>query len=231
MNIALVVAAGSGSRMQNLDKPKQFLLIKGKPLFIFSLEAFQTNDKIDAIVVVTSEDYLDKVKNWCDQFAISKCKAVVKGGKTRQESVYNGLLKVKELAKNIDDDIVLIHDAARPLVSQEIIDFNVACAHVRGACTTVITASDTIIRSLNDTTINDVPNRKELYQSQTPQSFRISLILKAHEYAKNNKLLDVTDDAQLVLSCGHEVHLVKGEKTNFKITTADDLVILSALLK
>lgn len=231
MNVALVVAAGNGSRMKNLDIPKQFLLINEKPLFIYSIEAFERNNNIDAIIVVTSQDYLEQVKKWCDQFKLNKVKDVVVGGTSRQQSVYHGLLRIKQLSANPDSDIVLIHDAARPLVSQDIIDSNILASQKYDAVATAINANDTIIRSKDGQIIEDVPLRKELYQSQTPQSFKLSLILKAHESAKNNELNEATDDAQLVLATGEKVHLVKGEKTNFKITTADDLVILNVLLK
>ena len=229
MNIALIVAAGVASRMGNLEKPKQFLLIKEKPLFLYSVLAFENNPNIDTIIIVTSEQYIKEVQDYCSSYQVSKVKGVVVGGKTRQESVYHGLIKAKELS--LSDNVVLIHDAARPLVSQDVINNSVEMAQKFEAVTTVINASDTIIRSMNGETIDSVPKRQELYQSQTPQSFKLSLILAAHENAINNHLDDATDDAQLVLALGHEVHLVKGDKQSFKITTADDLTVLESLLK
>ena len=230
MNIALIVAAGNGTRMGEVEKPKQFLLVNDKPLLIYSLETFNNHQLIDAIIVVTSKEYIGLVKDLVKQYQLSKVVDVVLGGSTRQESVHNGLMKAKEVAANIDNDIVLIHDAARPLVSQEIISNNILECEKYDAVTTVINASDTIVHSKNSDTVNDVPLRKELYQSQTPQSFKLSLILSAHDSAKVKKLDDVTDDAQLVLLLNKEVHLVKGDKRNFKITTFDDLLMLKALL-
>ena len=230
MNIALIVAAGSGSRMGNADKPKQFLPIYGKPLMIHTIEAFEVHDEIDAIVVVTNEAYIDQVKVWCKQYDLGKIKAVVAGGDSIQISVHNGLQAVKAISKDPSNDIVLIHDAARPLVSQDIISSNIKECLINDAVTTVIPSSDTIIRSLDEKIINDVPLRKELYQSQTPQTFKLALILSAHELAKKNNCLDITDDAQLVLKIGKNVHLVKGNKRNFKVTTSDDLAIFEALI-
>ena len=218
MNIALIVAAGSGSRMGNADKPKQFLPIYGKPLMIHTIEAFEVHDEIDAIVVVTNEAYIDQVK------------AVVSGGNERQISVYNGLQAVKNIASS-NDDVILIHDAARPLISQRIITDNIRVCEKYDAVDTVIKASDTIVRSVNEETISDIPARNELYQGQTPQSFKLSLILDAHEYVKTHEVNNVTDDCKLVLSLGKEVRLVEGSKQNFKITTFDDLMMLKALLK
>lgn len=231
MNIALIVAAGSGSRMGNADKPKQFLPIYGKPLMIHTIEAFEVHDEIDAIVVVTNEAYIDQVKVWCKQYDLGKIKAVVSGGDSRQISVHNGLQAVKAISKDPKNDIVLIHDAARPLISQRIITDNIRVCEKYDAVDTVIKASDTIVRSVNEETINDIPARNELYQGQTPQSFKLSLILDAHEYVKTHEVNNVTDDCKLVLSLGKEVRLVEGSKQNFKITTFDDLMMLKALLK
>lgn len=231
MNIALIVAAGSGSRMGNADKPKQFLPIYGKPLMIHTIEAFEVHDEIDAIVVVTNEAYIDQVKVWCKQYDLGKIKAVVSGGDSRQISVHNGLQAVKAISKDPKNDIVLIHDAARPLISQRIITDNIRVCEKYDAVDTVIKASDTIVRSVNEESISDIPPRNELYQGQTPQSFKLSLILDAHEYVKTHAVNNVTDDCKLVLSLGKEVRLVEGSKQNFKITTFDDLMMLKALLK
>lgn len=230
MNIALILAAGSGSRMGNADKPKQFLPIYGKPLMIHTIEAFEAHDEVEAVVIVTNDIYIDQVKVWCKQYDLSKVKGVVAGGDSRQISVYNGLMAVKNIAKS-DNDIIIIHDAARPLISQKIISDNIKACMKFGAVDTVIKASDTIIRSTDEKTINDIPNRSELYQGQTPQTFKLSLILQAHEKAKSGLIPNVTDDAKLVLSLGEKVHLVEGSKQNFKITTFDDLMMLKALLK
>ena len=230
MNIALILAAGTGSRMGNADKPKQFLPIYGKPLMIHTIEAFEMHDDIDSIVVVTSEGYEDQVKVWCKQYDLGKVKAVVHGSDSRQGSVYNGLQALKNLGVK-DDDIIVIHDAARPLISQNIISNNIEACKKYDAVDTVIKASDTIVASSDSERITNIPNRSELYQGQTPQTFKFALISEAHENAKAGKIPNVTDDTKLVISMGKEVHLVEGSKQNFKITTFDDLMMLKALLK
>ena len=227
MNIALIVAAGSGTRMGNVDKPKQFLLIYNKPLLAYTIEAFDKNIAVDYIVVVTNKEYVDEVKNLCKTYKLNKVKNVVIGGSTRQQSVYNGLKAIKANK----DDIVIIHDAARPLVSQRIITDNINGCKLYDAVETAIKVSDTIIKSEDEEKITDIPNRKDLYQVQTPQTFKFGLILSAHENAIKSKLPDVTDDAKLVIALGHEVRLVDGDKLNFKITTSEDLTLFKALLK
>ena len=230
MNIALILAAGTGSRMGNADKPKQFLPIYGKPLMIHTIEAFEMHDDIDKIVVVTSEGFDDQVKVWCKQYDLGKVKAVAIGSDSRQGSVYNGLQAVKALGAK-DDDIIVIHDAARPLISQNIITNNIEACKKYDAVDTVIKASDTIVASSDAERITNIPNRSELYQGQTPQTFKFALISEAHEKAKAGQIPNVTDDTKLVISMGKEVHLVEGSKQNFKITTFDDLMMLKALLK
>ena len=218
---------------------------------IHTIEAFEINDDVDKIVIVTNEQYIDQVKVWCKQYDLGKVRSVVAGGNSRQISVYNGLKAVEELVSS-PDDIIVIHDAARPLISQKIINDNIDVCKKFGAVDTVIKASDTIIRSKDNKVISDIPNRNELYQGQTPQTFKFisdipnrnelyqgqtpqtfkfKIIKDAHEKALKEDIPNVTDDAKLVLSFGIDVHLVEGSAQNFKITTFDDLMMLKALLK
>ncbi|MBE6132130.1 MAG: 2-C-methyl-D-erythritol 4-phosphate cytidylyltransferase [Erysipelotrichaceae bacterium] len=230
MNIALILAAGSGTRMGNTNKPKQFLSIYNKPLIVHTIEAFEMHDDIDMILIVTNDTYIDDVKIWCKQYDLTKVQYIVAGGSSRQESVYNGLKKLEKIGAK-DDDIILIHDAARPLISQTIITDNIESCKKYHAVDTVIPSSDTIIRSIDKETICEIQKRSEQYQGQTPQSFTFKVINDAHEYAKSINNTETTDDCRLVLNMGKEVHLVNGSKLNFKITTFDDLMMLKALLK
>ena len=223
MNIALIVAAGKGVRMENTT-PKQFIQVMGKPLLYYSIKAFQDNKQIDYIVVATNEEYVQMTKNLCEKYKLNKVRGVTKGGETRQQSVFNGLSFIKSLDAN-DNSIILIHDAARPLVSQKIIDDNIAACKKHDAVVTAIKVVDTTIKGENN--ISDFLNRDELYQEQTPQTFRLGLILDAHNKVKEN----VTDDAKLAVKTGHDVQIVEGSKFNFKVTTPEDLIILEGLIK
>lgn len=227
MNIALVLAAGSGTRMNN-DQPKQFMMVNNKPLFLYSVEAFQNNEDIDAIVIATNKEYIEKVKELAKGY--NKVKSVIAGGETRQQSVYNGLNEIEKFV-NSKKDLVLIHDSARPLVSQRIIDENIALGKQFGAVDTVVQASDTIINSKDQETINEILNRSELYQTQTPQTFEFGIIKKAHERALKDNVPNVTDDCKLVMHFGVDVHFAKGDKLNFKVTTPEDLEMFKALVK
>lgn len=229
MNIGIILAGGIGSRMGMVDRPKQFIDVYGKPIIIHTLEAFDMHKDIDAMAVVCLPEWKEDLIIWLRKYEINKVKWLVDAGKTRQESTYNGLKAIQ--SDVAEDDIVVIHDSARPLISNRIISDNISGAKEYKAVDTVIPSVDTIIKSIDGEQIDNVPVRKELYLGQTPQSFTYGLILSAHDYAKENSIEDSTDDCQLILKRGIPVKLVKGEKLNFKITTMEDLLLLKATIK
>ncbi|WP_346867045.1 2-C-methyl-D-erythritol 4-phosphate cytidylyltransferase [Clostridium sp. UBA1353] len=228
MNIGLILAGGSGTRMGG-DLPKQFIDIYGKPLIVHTIEAFDINPNIDYIAVICKSDYKEDLNIWVRKYGLTKVKWIVDGGDTRQSSVESGLKAIEEFCGG--DDIVVVHDAARPLISQRIIDENIEGAKEYKAVDTVIPSADTIIKTLDGEFIEEVPPRHELHLGQTPQSFEYALIKKAHEHAKENNINTATDDCQLILKLGEKVHLVKGDKLNFKVTTFEDLLILKSVIK
>ena len=226
-NITLITAAGKGTRLVGAGIPKQFLRVRGKPILIYSAETFNNNDLIDEIYIITSKEYIEEVERLCHQYNINKLKFVVEGGQTRQESVFNGLQAMK--SHNVDDnDIVLIHDGARPLVDDSIINSNIKACLEYQAVETVIPLTDTVVKSSNGQIFDEVADRNELFQVQTPQTFNFKLIYDAHKRFESLKL--ATDDAQLVHNMGKPVHLVEGNKKNLKVTTIEDLNILTSLL-
>ena len=229
MNIAVILAGVTGSRMGIVDKPKQFIDIYGKPIIVHTLESFDNHPEIDAIAVVCLTEWLDDLKILLRKYEINKVKWIVEGGETRQESVYNAIKILSQECS--DDDTIVVHDSVRPLVSHKIISNNITSAKQFGAVDTVIPSADTIIKSIDGEVIKKVPIRSALYIGQTPQSFKLSLLRTAHEKALAENNLNSTDDCQLVLKLGEKVHLVMGEKLNFKITSFDDLLLLKAVIK
>lgn len=223
MNIALIMAGGTGERMKS-DVPKQFHLLCGKPVLFYSLEQFESHPLIDGIYIVCNRDLVDKVSTLLGVFP--KLLGVIIGGDTRRQSVYNGLQKVA-LSGGGDDDIVLIHDAARPLVTARIISDNILLASSLGGCTTAVPVTDTVLISEADL-VQNVPPRQTLYLAQTPQSFKLRLILKAHEAASPD--ITATDDTLLMLLNNYPVGTVKGEACNMKLTTPADLILLQYYL-
>lgn len=225
MNIGLILASGKGTRM-NSSLPKQFIKINNKPLLIYTLERFERNSDIERIVLVVDKDYFSSVKKMIAEYHITKITDIVFGGITRKESVYNGLCALKKLnVKN--NDIILIHDSARALVSDKIITDNINACKEFEAVSTAYKCIDTIIENREEQTYK-VLNRDNLYQIQTPQTFKFELIMKAHEL---NIDKNASDDAQLMNSIGKKVHLVNGSKKNFKITYQEDIELFKAYLK
>jgi len=228
-NYAVILAGGTGSRMGNVDKPKQFIEVYGKPIIAYTLETFSMHMEIDKIIIVTLKEWQDDVRALIRKFELSKVVAVLTGGDTRQQSVYEAIKYLKDFASS--DDIVVVHDAVRPLVSQKIISENIRVAKQHGAVDTAIPSADTIVHTQDMENIKTIPNRDQYFLGQTPQTFHYSILQRAHEVAMQKDTVETTDDCKLILQLGHPVKITLGDKLNFKITTFEDLSLFKALIK
>lgn len=227
MTTALIIAAGTGQRM-HLETPKQFLRIRGKPILVHTLERFQSHPEIDVILVVTLPDRIDEVKALAEKYGLDKLRWVVAGGATGQESIRNG---VEELARHLaPEDIVLVHDGIRPMVSARIISDDIAMCRRHGNAITVLPSADAICRSSDGESSDTLENRDELWRTQTPQAVPLKTLVWAHEQARKRGLSNVVATFALLIELGVPVHFVRGSETNVKITTKDDLAIFRALL-
>lgn len=221
---AIVLAAGQGRRM-NSKIQKQFMLLQNKPVLYYSLQCFQESE-VDQIILVTGETEIEYCqKEIVEKYGFSKVKAIVPGGKERYDSVEQGL-------NCIEDGIVLIHDGARPFVTQEMIHQSIVTAMEAGACTIGVPVKDTIkVVDENQYGI-ETPDRKTLWQIQTPQTFQVSLIKKAYDCMRQSEMGNITDDTMLVEQyCGVRTKMIEGNYQNLKITTPEDLVLAEALLQ
>ena len=214
MNGVVIVAAGTGSRM-NMGINKQFIKLEGKEIIAYTIEKFYNNSNIEDIVVVVKEDESYNFKNV----------KIAYGGKERQDSVYNGLKLLDEKC-----DVVLIHDGARPFVSDKIIDKSIEEAKEHKAIVVGVPVKDTIKVIDNDKNIVDTPNRSVLWAVQTPQTFDYNILIDAYKDAFKNKFYG-TDDAMLVERIGYKVKMLEGSYNNIKITTQEDLNIGSQILR
>lgn len=223
-NSVIIVAAGKGKRM-NSNISKQFLKIKNKPILYYTLSKFSNHKAIDEIVLVTLEDKIEICKDIIKKYNIDKISKIVSGGRERQDSVYNGLKAVSK-----DCDVVLIHDAARPFVTSNIIDDGIKYAKQYGATACGVTPKDTIkIKDKKGFSI-DTPNREDLFIVQTPQCFSYNVILDCHENLKRHNK-KVTDDTMVLEIYGKSVYLYEGSYSNIKITTPEDLILGEQILE
>ncbi len=228
-NIALIIAGGIGNRMGQ-DIPKQFMHVENCPIIIRTLLAFENHPNIDKIAVVCLAGWETVLQAYANQFNIKKLAWIFAGGKTGQESIHNGIYGLKE--KGCDDnDIVLVHDAVRPLISQDIISQNIAFCEKYGNAITGIKCKEAILES-EDGLMSEISiPRDKLVRTQTPQTFRLKDLIEAHEEAKSKGISDSVSSCTLMAELGgRKMYIVPGSEKNIKITTVEDIEILKSLV-
>lgn len=229
MNYAIIIAGGSGNRMGQ-DIPKQFMHVNNCPIIIHTLQAFQQHPDIHGIAVVCLAGWETVVQSYANQFSIDKLKWIFPGGKNGQESIHNGIYGLQEAGCK-PDDLVLIHDAVRPLLSQEIISSNIATCKKYGCAITGIKCREAILESEDGFSTETSISRDKLIRTQTPQTFLLGNIIAAHEEAKQKGITNSVASCTLMAELGgREMHIVPGSEKNIKVTTVEDLEILKALM-
>lgn len=229
MNIGMIIAGGIGARTCQ-DIPKQFINVNDKPVIVYTLEAFQKHPNIDAIEVVCLAGWHDILRAYAKQFGITKLENIVDGGETGQDSIRNGLHDIAKRYQD-DDDIVVIHDAIRPMVSADVISDNIRVCREFGNATAVIPCTSVMLRTEDALVSNDQVPRENLKITQTPQSYYLNELIKVHKEAVKKDLLPSISSCALYVEMGKEVYLSAGSEKNIKITTSEDIEIFSALLR
>lgn len=227
MNIALIIAGGVGQRT-NQDIPKQFINVNDKPVIIYTLEAFQKHEEIDAIEVVCLDGWHDILSAYAKQFNINKLKKIVSGGDNGQSSIRNGVYSISE--KYSQDDIILVHDAIRPMVSEEIISDCIKICKEYGSAITSIPCAEAMLYSTDKLKSDKIISRDELLRTQTPQAFTVGKLKSAHEEALKKGITNSVASCTLMIELGERVYFSKGSEKNIKLTTAEDFEIFRALL-
>ena len=223
MNYALIIAGGSSNRMGQ-DIPKQFMHVDGAPIIIHTLLCFQQHPDIGKIAVVCLRGWETVLQSYANQFNITKLAHIFPGGNSGMESIHNGIYGLKEAGYD-DNDLVLIHDAVRPLLSQEIISSNIATCKAYGYAVTGIRCREAILESSDGFSSMTTIPRDTLIRTQTPQT------IAAHEEAKEKGITDSVASCTLCAELGgREMHIVPGSEKNIKVTTIEDLEILKALM-
>lgn len=227
MNIAVIFAGGSGTRMNTKSRPKQFLLLHNKEIIVYTLEHFERHPEIDAVAVVCIEEWIDYMKSIVKKNALDKVKWIVPGGATGQDSIYNGLKVVHDNCP--EDSIVLIHDGVRPLINEVLISANIQSVKEHGSAITVTPVTETIMLKDNNKVYKSV-DRNNSCTAKAPQSFYLKDIFAAHTKAIEEGIHNKIDSATMMSDYGYSLYTVEGGSENIKITTPTDFYIFRALI-
>lgn len=230
---AAILAGGSGTRMGNPDKPKQFLMLGSKPIIVHTIEKFFISGRFVAVIVLCPKAWIqqtqDLLNRYCPQFADEII--VTAGGATRNQTVRNAVSYVRNHFETDFDTVLVTHDAVRPFVSYRIINDNIRLAQEIGACDTVVPATDTIVESVNGVDISSIPSRSVLYQGQTPQSFKLHELERLMNSLTPEEEQTLTDACKIFVLRGKKVALAQGDVSNMKITYPQDLRVATALIE
>lgn len=229
-----ILAGGIGSRMNIVDMPKQFLLLGDKPIIIHTLQKMLLCQKFEYIYMGIHKDWIIYMQDLINKYILNeenkKRIILVPGGADRNETIMNIIHGIEEKFGESEENIIVTHDAVRPFITSRIIEDNINFAIKYGACDTVVPAIDTIVVSNDNEKISDIPNRKLMYQGQTPQSFKISLLKKLYNELSQEEKEILTDACKICVVKNHPVYLVEGEISNLKITTPSDYKIAQAMI-
>lgn len=226
MNIALILAGGVDPRFE-MDVPKQFVNVFNRPIIVYTLEIFQNHPEIDEIIVTCLNGWQEMVKVYAKQFNITKLTKIIQGGKDAQESTYQGLMAIQE--KMDRGDIVVVHDAIRPMVSNELISSSIQLCRKKGMGIAAIYTMDTIMRSENGLEGEESINRYEIMKVQTPQAFDYDYIWALHNEALQENCVGAWDNSTMITKMGQKVYFSEGSELNLKINTLEDVEIFRAL--
>ncbi len=232
MVFAAIFAGGVGSRMGNINTPKQYLDLGGKPVIIHTVEKFFVNDRVDEIIVLCPKPWIAHTKSLIEaNLPAGKKISVIEGGKTRNGTLENAIEFINSNYETDEDTIIVTHDAVRPFLTHRIIDENIDAAIEYGAADTVIPATDTIVESKDGKIISSIPERKNMYQGQTPQTFRLKLLESVIESLTDDEKDILTDACKIFTIKDKPVYMVEGEVFNIKITYPYDMKVAYTLLK
>jgi len=220
--VAIIPAGGRGIRVGS-SVPKQYLKFDNKELIVYTLEVFQRNEFVDDIIVSVEENYIDLISTLKAKYNLSKISKIVEGGKERQDSVFNALKSISESAQKL---FIVVHDAARPLLPQNVLSNAINTAKQKGNALVCIKAKDTLVTGTN--IVESFLDRYQAFYVQTPQIFEHSVLMKAMENAYQKKIIG-TDESMLVKEIGEEVNIVEGSVYNFKVTSTDDIEMFKRL--
>lgn len=232
MNYGLILAGGVGQRMRRTGMPKQFLEVFGKPIIIYTLQKFDYCEDIDEVVIVCHSSYKDYMDSLLQRYGIQKVKAIVSGGKDRQDSVLNGLKYIQASGAS-DEDVIVIHDGVRPLIQESILSENVRVASKYGNAMTVRPVIESVVITDKDEVgFDDFKKRDDTYSLTAPQSFQLGVLTRAYKEIEGVETpMPLLDSALVFTYLGNKIHIIKENNNNIKVTTPEDYYILKAMLE
>ena len=231
MIYAEILAGGNGTRMGNTDLPKQFMMLGTKPIIIHTIEQFMIEQRISKILVCCPKSWITYMQDLLKKYLPEDNNViVVEGGNTRNETIMNGCRYIEENFGLNKDDIIITHDAVRPFITRRIIEDNIEAGMSCDAVYTVIPATDTIVESKDGEFLSNIPERKIMYQGQTPQTFNIKKLMKTYESLTEEEKDILTDACKIFVMKKGKVKIVMGEVFNVKVTTMHDYKICNAIL-
>lgn len=222
----IILAGGIGSRMKS-NKPKQFIIIDDKPIIVDTIMNFQKNEYVDKIIVVCLKDWIKHMNNLINEYKLTKVIKVIEGGETGHDSARNGVFSIENMMNG--DDIVIIHDAARPIVPQQIINDMLKVAKVNGNACTAIQCHDTVIETNDQISGNSQIERSKIMRVQTPQAYKYGLIKKLYERAEKENIHNFVYANTMAITYGVRIYFSLGCECNIKITTKEDIAFYKAL--
>lgn len=228
MNIAMILAGGTDNRFQ-MSVPKQFVNVYNRPVIVYTLEAFQKHDEIDAIMVSCLDGWQEMVRAYAKQFNITKLRWVIPGGRDGQASARNGILALKDECRG--DDMVILHDSIRPFVSQEIITDSLRVCRMHGMGVAAVRTMDTIMKTNDGVVGTESISRYAIIRIQTPQAYRMDKLWDVHEKAIERGITGEVDTNSVISRLGEPVYFSKGSDLNMKINTVEDVEMFKALYK
>jgi len=222
MNYAIILSGGIGTRMKLNGFPKQYIEVKQKPILIYTLEKFERSQEVDRIIIVAAKEWQIQIKKWLDTYSITKFCDFALPGEQRQESILNGLRQCAQFSTG-ENDIVIIHDAVRPLVTEKLISECIDNAKQYGGCMPVLRINDTVYQSLDGNAINRLMDRNTLFAGQSPEAFYLLEYLRLNNSVSREELLAYKGTSEIAFNNGINVRLIPGEVSNYKLTTIEDL--------
>lgn len=227
-NYVILLAGGVGKRM-GVEIPKQFIEVEGKPIIVYSIENFQKNDQIEKIVVVCVKDWIEEVRMLVKKYNLTKVEWIIEGGTTGHDSIRNSVFFLRD--KIEADDYIIVHDAVRPILPQKAINEVLRVAHENGNASSSIACHPPIVYTEDHKSgITDV-DRDHVMLTASPQAYKYSLALKCYEKAEQENKHDFTFTSTLLIHYGERVYFAQGTTCNIKVTTKEDLALMSALIK